>query len=115
MIVNKFFNRDGPEIIYCTERREFLGDGNISKKLFKIYMQERQITDELRKQDNFKEDIVPLMREKVTNYIANCETCKRSKNDCNPPRIEIMLMDSSKKSLGKIHLDISTLENTKRL
>ncbi|KAL3281637.1 hypothetical protein HHI36_004843 [Cryptolaemus montrouzieri] len=31
-VVNNIFNRDGPEIIYCTERREFLEDGDLIKE-----------------------------------------------------------------------------------
>ncbi|KAL3269301.1 hypothetical protein HHI36_008374 [Cryptolaemus montrouzieri] len=32
IVVNNIFNRDGPEIIYCTERREFLEDGDLIKE-----------------------------------------------------------------------------------
>lgn len=80
-IVNKLFNRNGPEIIYCTERREVIQDEELINQAIKFQHEgktnHRGVNETIRQLQ--RKYYFPSMKEYVSNYIAKCEICKKNK------------------------------------
>lgn len=57
----------------------------------------------------------PKMKEDLTEFINNCDTCQQTKYDRNPPKIKFNLSPTPTEPLELIHLDTFQIHNVKFL